>query len=114
MLYQLFTEDLNRPEITRILDSRFSSYTLIPASGRWQGISESSLVAEIDTEDNAAIADVAERIRVANNQSAVLVEAIPATASLASGMASVALPADDPRDARDTHADGCLIPACAL
>lgn len=85
MLFQVFTEDLNRPAITSILDSRFpAGYTLIPASGHWQGISEPSLVAEIETNDSKAVQDVAEAIRLANKQQAVLVEAIPSTSEIIS------------------------------
>jgi len=51
MLYQIFTEDVNRPEITRILDSHFTGYTLVPASGHWEGIAEPSVIAEIETTD---------------------------------------------------------------
>jgi hypothetical protein len=77
VLYQIFTEDVNRPEITRILDSRFTGYTLVPASSHWQGIAEPSVIAEIETTDRDAVDSVADQIRVANHQQAVLVEAIP-------------------------------------
>ncbi len=82
MLYQLFTEDINRPSVTRILDSHFPGYTLIPSAGHWQGVSEPSLVAEIETNDGVSVYRAAEEIRAANNQQAVLVEAIPSESEL--------------------------------
>ena len=84
MLYQIFTEDVNRPEITRILDSHFTGYTLVPASGHWEGIAEPSVIAEIETTDKQAVDAVADAIRLANHQHAVLVEAIPSTSEVRS------------------------------
>lgn len=85
MLYQIFTEDVNRENITRILDADFPGYTLVPASGRWQGIPEPSVIAEIETEDGALVRSDAEEIRLTNKQDAVLVEAIPAQAEVLHG-----------------------------
>lgn len=90
MLYQIFTEDINRPAILHILDSAFPGYTIIPASGHWQGIPEPALVAEIETQDGAGVYKCAESIREANHQSAVLVEAIPSAAGMVTGMPALA------------------------
>jgi len=82
MLFQVYTEDVNRTAITRILDAHFQSYTLVPAQGHWEGIAEPSLIAEIETDDRAQVDTAAQEIRTANHQQAVLVEAIPSTSEL--------------------------------
>jgi hypothetical protein len=82
MLYQLFTQDVNRPEITRILGHYFPAFTLIPASGQYNHIPEPALVAEIETDDGAKVYQAAEQIRETNKQINVLVEAIPSTAQM--------------------------------
>lgn len=86
MLYQIFTEDTGRENITRILDRDFQGYTLIPANGRWQGIPEPSLIAEIETTDASAVKRDAELIRKANRQQAVLVEEIPSHSELVTAL----------------------------
>lgn len=53
---------------------RFPSFTVIPATGYWQGQRESSLAIEVETEDHARIVEAAQCIRVLNTQQAVLVQ----------------------------------------
>jgi hypothetical protein len=48
MLYQIMTEDTGRDNITAILDAHFQGYTIVKATGRWEGIPEPSLVIEIE------------------------------------------------------------------
>jgi hypothetical protein len=87
MLYQIMTEDTGRDNITAILDAHFQGYTIVKATGRWEGIPEPSLVIEIETDDAAGVHQCAELIREANHQQAVLVEAIPSNSELVTGIA---------------------------
>jgi hypothetical protein len=82
MFYQILTEDTGRDNITRILDADFKGYTIIPAVGRWEGIAEPSLCIGIDTNQGDSVHSDAEKIRLANNQQAVLIEEIPCESEL--------------------------------
>lgn len=72
-MIRLYTEDVNRPEIESILDHDFPGYTLIPAQGRWKGVSEPSLVVELATASQADAIHAAEEIKAANHQESVMV-----------------------------------------
>jgi hypothetical protein len=82
MLYEIMTEDTGRENITRALDASFPGYTLIPTIGRWEGVTEPSIMAQIETDNGQAVRQCAEQIREANKQQAVLVEAIPSSSEL--------------------------------
>jgi len=81
-MYRIFTEDINRSKITRILDCHFNSYTIIPAMGVWLGTTESSLVIEIHGASYEAARQTSEEIKTANQQQAVLLQHIPAESEL--------------------------------
>ena len=72
-MFRIYTEDVNREEIERIVSARFEGFTEIPAIGFWQGQRENSLVIEISTSDVDAVKDIAESIRVFNHQTSVMV-----------------------------------------
>lgn len=72
-MIRLYTEDVNRPGIERILDADFPGYTIIPAQGRWKGVSEPSLVVELATATPADAVHAAEEIKAANHQESVMV-----------------------------------------
>lgn len=77
--YRIYTESTPEYEenIERILTQVTPGFTLIPAKGYWKGIPEKTVIIEIiDNEDMPLspvdIRLVAERIRIANKQEAVL------------------------------------------
>ena len=73
-VYRLYTEDMNREGIIAILDQQFKAYTITPTVGRWNGISESSLLIEVSRTTKEAVLEVSEAIREANKQEAVLIQ----------------------------------------
>lgn len=76
MTYRLFTEDINREVIASIVASRFDGFTVIPSFGYWKGKPENSVIVEIETENREAVMSVANEIKTANKQEAVLVEEV--------------------------------------
>lgn len=72
-MFQILTEDVNRDRIESILASKFESFTMIPAAGRWHGNSEPSLVIEIEGVSLGAVRSVAEEIKSANSQAEVMI-----------------------------------------
>lgn len=78
MLFRIYTEDKNRPEVERIVTEQFDGFTLIGAAGYWQGEREQSLIVEIVAPINDApkVFTVASAIKRANKQQAVLVVAV--------------------------------------
>jgi hypothetical protein len=73
-MIRLYTEDVNRAGIESILDTDFpTGYTVIPAQGHWQGVSEPSLVVELATASQAEAVHAAEEIKTANKQESVMV-----------------------------------------
>lgn len=75
--YRLYTEE--KPNLRELVSAMFRSYTMFPAEGVWEGHSENSAVIELIGEkaDAPMVARLAERIRVTNDQTAVLVTAEP-------------------------------------
>lgn len=71
-MFRLYTEDVNRPGILRILDADFSGYTIIPTLGRWQGKDEASLCVEVDGATQAQMVHAAEEIKAENHQESVM------------------------------------------
>lgn len=70
---RIYTEDMHRKEIMGILDSLFAGYTIIPAIGRYKGVTEHSLVIELVDADPSAVSVAAELIKQHNHQESVLV-----------------------------------------
>jgi len=89
MLYRILTEDKNRETITGIVSAAFDGFTLIPATGYWKGKPESSLIIEIDSfgdsDAGPKVLRLAEDIRQANNQQAVLVQYSACSSKLIAG-----------------------------
>ena len=82
-MYRILTERKNVDTIKKmILAPRFNSYTLINATGYWLGISEDSLVIEIDTSEEERVYATAKDIRELNSQEAVLVQRIESHSEL--------------------------------
>jgi hypothetical protein len=72
-MYRIYTEDLNREQIEKIVGSSFKSFTMLPAVGYWHGSKENSLVIEVDTDDKLSVVAAASQIKEHNHQEAVLV-----------------------------------------
>ncbi len=74
-LYRIYTENVNRQDVEKIVDVAFTGSTTFVACGRWQGKAENSLVVEIiGTEaDERMVVATANAIKHANSQQAVLV-----------------------------------------
>jgi hypothetical protein len=82
-MIRILTEDVNRPNIHGALASAsIDAYTLIEAQGCWKGQIERSLIIELDGITRFRAECIAERIRVANRQEAVLVQEFTTTSTL--------------------------------
>jgi hypothetical protein len=77
--YRIFTEDLNREALLKILGRRFQAYAVLTAVGAWLGKPERSICIEIDgTEaERSAVQETAREIKEMNCQDAVLVTEEP-------------------------------------
>lgn len=76
MIFRIYTEDKNRDTIKGIVGKFFDGYTLLSGEGMWKGTSEPCLVIEIVTDhkgSNGMVNRIAEDIKRANQQEAVLV-----------------------------------------
>jgi hypothetical protein len=73
--YRIYTEDINRDKIVKIISNWFNGFTLFEGTGYWKGVSERALVIEIiaDDEDEKDIAAMAGEIQSVNTQESVLV-----------------------------------------
>jgi hypothetical protein len=88
MLYRIYTEDVDREGIHRILQANgIDGYTVIPARGTWEGKHEDSVVIKYAGEDSEVgkIRAASEEIRKHNGQQAVLVVSIPASVEIITG-----------------------------
>ncbi len=76
-VYRIYTERRNLPELQAMVTGMFDGYTLIWSTGVWRGLREQSVIIEIVTEgtaaDRAKVYELADVIRVAFQQTAVLV-----------------------------------------
>jgi hypothetical protein len=73
--YRIYTEDINREKIVKIISNWFDGFTLFEGTGYWNGINEAALVIEIiaEDEDMESIAVIAKKIKSVNRQESVLV-----------------------------------------
>jgi len=83
-VYRIYTENVNREDIIRIVGEHFEGFTLLNGVGYWQGTPEQSLVIEIigTEKDSANVELVAYKIKKNNHQQAVLVQETNITANL--------------------------------
>ena len=82
-LYRILTEHKNRAAIVARVSRDFHGFTVLEAAGMWRGVAERTLVIEIvaETADYAAVRAVADTIKWANQQEAVLLQVIELTGS---------------------------------
>lgn len=78
-MFRIYTEDLNREVVERILSDRFDGFTITPGNGWWKGVKENSLTIDIDTDEEERVITVAEKIKTVNDQQGVLVTEYPAS-----------------------------------
>lgn len=78
MLYRIFTENKNLETIEKIVSKHFQGFTIIKADGYWKLIKEGSLIIEVTdpNTDKNVINKLAQEIKEANTQEAVLVQEI--------------------------------------
>ena len=72
-MYRICTEDKNRETIYQILDSHVDGYAVMPGIGSWRGVREASLTIDLIGPTAETVRVIAEQIRQANDQEAVLV-----------------------------------------
>lgn len=71
--HRLYTEDSNRKTVLQILSKHVQSYTVFTGVlGGWEGTEENSLVIELTGVSFNVVATIAQAIKDANNQTAVL------------------------------------------
>jgi hypothetical protein len=73
--FSIYTQDLNRDAVIRLVGEEFPSSTLIAAQGVWHDTVEESLVIEIIAHEanRGAVHSVAHKIKRHNSQEAVMV-----------------------------------------
>jgi hypothetical protein len=79
-IHRIYTEDVHRGAMIRVISKRFESFTLQPTTGYYRGKREKSIVLEIVGAPESEIKWLAAQIREINQQSSVLVIGINARA----------------------------------
>ena len=79
-MYRICTEDKNREAIHAILDSHVEGYAVLPGVGSWKGQREKSLTIDLIGPSLETARQIAEEIKAANQQEAVLLLDIPVVA----------------------------------
>lgn len=87
MLYRLFTENKNYEQIKTLVCDLFDGATFIKAEGVWQGVSEHSLIIEIELDENRPdtkpkIKTLCFQIKKLNSQDKILVQQIKTDSKL--------------------------------
>ena len=72
-MYNLYTEDIHRRMVEKILSRHFRGFTETTARGFWEGKPEKSLVISVADARGSDIKQAATEIKRANKQQAVLV-----------------------------------------
>ena len=76
-MYRIVTEDKNVEGIKAALAASDLDFMLFRGVGSWRGKEEQSLAVELDRISRETAEDVARRIKVMNNQEAVLLQEFP-------------------------------------
>ena len=80
-MYRICTEDVNRPGIEAIIAQHgIDGYAMLAGTGYWKGQRELALTIEFIGSDRETIRAIAQEIRTANKQDAVLIQHIPVEA----------------------------------
>ena len=81
MLYRILTENKNRQVVEDIVSAEFPGFTIIEATGYWNGVREESLIIEIDAGNEIkgmTVTRIAEMIKRHNQQESVMIQAVMA------------------------------------
>ncbi len=79
MLYRIYTENINRAKIEKIVSEHYDGFTIVEGTGFWKSQKEASLIIEIigdDESDLDSVKIIAEQIKKTNDQDSVLVQRI--------------------------------------
>ena len=77
MLYRIYTENKNFDDVIRIAGCYFDGFTVLTGKGFWQGESEDSLILEVIGENlDRKVKELAEDIKVLNQQDCVLIQKV--------------------------------------
>ena len=79
MLYRILTENKNREAVEDIVSTEFPGFTIIEATGYWNGVREESLIIEIDAGNEIkgmTVTRIAEMIKRHNQQESVMIQAV--------------------------------------
>jgi hypothetical protein len=79
-MLRIITEDKNRAMIYKALSGYDVDYTMTLATGTWKGIREDSITIDFIGVETEIVHEIARVIKLHNEQEAVLVLDIPATA----------------------------------
>jgi hypothetical protein len=71
-VYRIYTQDVQRKRVIKLVTSRFEGFTLQPTFGYFKGRLEKSIVIEIVEAKQKEIDQVARAIREINGQKSVL------------------------------------------
>ena len=70
--HRLYTEDRNRQAILQILSKHVQGCTVYLTTGVWEGVAENSLCIELVNTTFPVVSTIAQAIKEANNQDAIL------------------------------------------
>lgn len=78
MIHRIYTEDINRVQVTALCQAEFEAFTLYSGVGFWRGQQEPSLTIEVigPKDDDIKIRRLALAIKKLNEQDAVLIQTL--------------------------------------
>lgn len=82
MLNRIITENKNKDRVIKLVQKFFSGFTLIEATGYWQGKPEKALIIEVDCKTDLEAIWLCEQIKLLNGQDCVLLQRIKAESEL--------------------------------
>lgn len=88
-MFRIYTQNVNRESIRRIVSGRVDGWTEYEAIGAWRGTLENSLIVELFNVTYRQAEAIAKEIAVANNQEAVALVELPETTVLVQGKVEV-------------------------
>lgn len=83
MLFNLYigsnnaTHKVELAKIKKLTGSMFEGFTIIPATGYWQGKPEKSVIVQIEAMSKAQIMELAELLKIELKQDAIAMQQLP-------------------------------------
>jgi hypothetical protein len=73
--FNIYTEDLNRKKIEKLVSSYFDGFTILESVGYWKGKREKAVIIRIlsGAEDSAKVKALALKIKKQNKQQSVII-----------------------------------------